>query len=138
MCEQQFIEFDKQVKATTSDNRKSGVSFICFEDPLMNYSSNLRFSMSTSNCRNLQQAIEMGDYGGVLDPERTLNGILKIKEYITSQSLIDPDCLEAIIQKKYGFDNGLLLISKLEEIAIASLFAGTKIRIMNGQFIGKL
>ena len=79
MYEQRFIEFDKQVKANTSDNRKMGVSFICFEDQLMNFSSNLRFSTSTSNCRNLQQAIGMGDYGGVLDPERIINGIIKIK-----------------------------------------------------------
>jgi hypothetical protein len=138
MCEQKFIEFDKQVKANTSDNRKTGVSFICFEDPLMNYSSNLRFSTSTSNCRNLQQAIKMGDYGGVLDPERTLHGILEIKEYALSQSLVDPDCIDAIIKKKYGFDEGVTLLIKLEEICVAALFAGTQIRIMNGQFIGKL
>ena len=138
MSEQKFIEFDKQVKATTSDNRKTGVSFICFEDQLMNFSSNLRFSTSTSNCRNLQQAIGMGDYGGVLDPERIINGITKIKEYITFQSLLDADCLDAIIQKKFGFDNGVILLNKFEEISMAAIVAKTHIRIMNGQFIGKI
>ena len=137
MHNQQTIDFGDKAKVGY-DNRKIGVSFICFEDQLMNSSSDLRFSMSTSNWRNVQQALQMGDYGGSLDPKTILERLQDIKDVVSAQSLGDGDPLDDIIKKSYKISHGSEIFGLLEKTAIAAQEAGTKVRVMNGKFIGSL
>jgi len=135
--QQQTIDFGDKAKAGY-DNRKVGVAFICFEDQLMNSSSDLRFSLSTSNWRNVQQALRMGDYGGSFDPETILEKLQDIKDVVSAQSLGDGDSLDDIIKKSYKISNGSEIFGLLEKAAIAAQHAGTKVKVMTGKFIGSL
>jgi hypothetical protein len=138
MSEQLYIDFQNKEKDTPIDNRKVGVSFICFEDMLMNYSSDLKFSTSTSNWRKVQNVLEMGDYGGSLDPQYIIKSLDKINCEIGIASLDDPNCLDAIILKLYDIENGTLIFQKLFSIAVAAIQAKTKVRVMSGFFVGKI
>ena len=134
---QQTIDFGKAEKST-QDNRKIGVAFICFEDQMMNYSSDLRFSTSTSNWRNVQQALRLGDYGGSFDPDSILKALQDVKDVVSAQALNDPSDMDDVIKKSYKIEHGTQMFGKLERIAIAAQEAGSKIRVMTGQFIGQL
>jgi hypothetical protein len=138
MSEQQYIDFGNKEKATPIDNRKIGVAFICFEDMLMNYSSDLKFSTSTSNWRKVQNILGMGDYGGSLDPQHMIQSLEKISCEIGMASLSDPNCLDAIILKLYDIENGTVIFHKLFAIATAAAYAETKVRVMTGSFVGKI
>ena len=134
--QQQTIDFGD--KAKSQDNRKIGVAFVCFEDQLMNSSSDLRFSTSTSNWRNVQQALGLGDYGGSFDPDAILEKLQDVKDVVSAQGLNDGDPMDGIIKKSYKIENGTQIFGRLEKIAITAQHAGTKVRIMTGQFIGTL
>lgn len=137
MHNQQVIDFGEKPKSTY-DNRKTGVTFICFEDQLMNSSSDLRFSMATSNWRNVQQALQLGDYGGHMDPQHILDRIQDIRYDIGLLALGDGGEIDTIIKNKYNFSNGTEVLNRLEKCAIAADVAGTQVRVMNGKFIGGL
>jgi len=137
MSGQQTIDFGKAEKST-QDNRRIGVAFICFEDQIMNHSSDLRFSTSTSNWRNVQQALQLGDYGGSFDPDTILKALQDVKDVVAAQALNDPSDMDDVIKKSYKIEHGTQMLGKLEGIAIAAQEAGSKIRVMSGQFIGQL
>jgi hypothetical protein len=135
----QLLMLEQLIKSKeNSDSRKIGVAFICFEDQLMNYSSDLRFSTSTPNWRNAQQALRMGDYGGKLDPTYVLNRIEIIKGIINTYALSSNDSFDEIIEKVYKIKNGSKILEKLEAISIAAQISNTEIRVMIGNFIGSL
>jgi hypothetical protein len=117
------------------DNRKIGVAFICFEDQLMNYSSNHRFSTPTSNWRALQQALQLGDYGGSFDPDYVITSIDSLIEMVHQKQLYENIDLDEIYKKHYGVIRGTELLKRLRDTAIAAQVAGTKVRAMIGAFV---
>jgi hypothetical protein len=129
---QQTIQFEK---ATPVDNRKTGVAFICFDDQLMNYSSNLKFATPTSNWRKIQKIFKLGDYGGSFDPEQLQACIDEVKSEISFKYLSDPDCMDAIYKKTYDVDNATIIFEKLEKIIEAAKAANTRIKIMTADYI---
>ena len=130
---QQYIEFEK---TTPVDSRKTGVALICFEDQLMNYSSNLKFITKTSNWRKVQMSLKLGDYGGSFDPEQLQTCIDEVKSEISVKYLSDPDCMDAIYKKTYDIDNATIIIEKLEKLIEAAKSGNTRIKIMTADYIG--
>jgi hypothetical protein len=137
MFEQKNIDLSLNANEK-KDSRKCGVAFVCFEDQLMNYSSNLRFSTSTKNWRNTQQALKMGDYGGKFDPTYTLQRIDFIKNIVASYMLEGSDSKDVILEKIYNIKNGIEILEKLESICIAAQISNTQLRVMIGDFVGSI
>lgn len=136
MCEQQLIQFDSiERKATPTDNRKIGVAFVCFEDQIMNFSSDLKFSTTTKNWRNLQQALALGDYGGSFDPQSILNSLDEIDFQVNCAALNCHDSIDEIIFKKYKVENGVKLLNSLRKISEVAMHAGTNVRVMTAKFL---
>lgn len=119
-----------------SDTRKVGMAFVCFEDQLMNFSSNLRFSTPTSNWRALQNALHLGDYGGSFNPEYVLQSIDKFVEEVESMQLSENIDMSELYKKHFKITNAKELIKRLKNISIAAQVANTNVRVMIGAFIG--
>ena len=134
MCEQLSIDFGKAEKSTY-DNRKIGMAFICFEDQLMNYSSDLKFSTSTSNWRNFQKRLGLGDYGGKFNPEVVLDCIAKLIDEVESKQLSHVENLDKLYDLVLGLENSMKLIHALKKISEVAKVAGTEVRVMIGKVI---
>lgn len=136
MCEQQLIEYDSiPNKAIPKDNRKIGVAFVCFEDQQINFSSNLKFSTTTKNWRNLQCELKLGDYGGSFKPESVLYSLEEFEYRVNILALNDSRGIDEIIFSNFNITNGTIIINKLRHISQAALYIGTNVRVMTAEFI---
>jgi hypothetical protein len=129
---------ETEIKKQPVDNRKIGVAFVCFEDSLMNGSSNLKFSTSTSNWRNVQQALGLGDYGGTFSPDLLISEIKKIRQDIEIKSSQDANLHNEMFEKHYKIKDGIIVINKLAKIAKVAKVANTRVKVITAAFVGTL
>lgn len=120
-------------KAPKSDIRTTGMMVVMFEDWDMNGSSPYKFVVETNKFRKIQGLLELGDYGGKMQPERVLSKIESLVYNIESQSLSDGGDMASIYAKVTNVDNAMKILQALKKICEVAQVAGTDIRAVNAQ-----
>lgn len=123
------------LEAIKSDIRTTGMIIVMFEDWLMNGSSPYKFVVETSKWRKIQNKMLLGDYGGSFTPSQIHNGIDKITEEVSFQSLSFSGEVSNLYDNVIGIPNSMKIVEALKKIAEVAEVAGTNVRVVNAQTI---